>query len=194
MLRRIICCYNSNDITSQTKNNVIDVSITDNSDMQLNNKKKPYNPDAWFDSLDAPVEWSDTISFVPSISRGFCIKTYDGDTITIAAKLPYEESPTYRFTVRLNGIDCPEIKGKTEDEKECAQLAKTEINKLVYQKTVTLKNIKIEKYGRILADVYVGGLNVNNHLLEKRLAVRYDGGTKNSPQSWMKYHMTGDIH
>lgn len=59
--------------------------------------------------------WADTIPFVHPVNSGICIKVYDGDTITIAAKLPYKGSPIYRFSVRLNGIDTPEIKGKTND-------------------------------------------------------------------------------
>lgn len=34
------------------------------------------------------VKWSDTVPFVPPITSGRVIKVYDGDTITIAAKLP----------------------------------------------------------------------------------------------------------
>ena len=55
-----------------------------------------------------------SILFVPPITEGEVIHVYDGDTITIVSKLPYDESPLYRFSVRLAGIDCAEIKGKTE--------------------------------------------------------------------------------
>ena len=118
---------------------------------------------------------------------------YDGDTITIASKLPYDTSPLYRFSVRLNGIDCPEMKGKDEDEKECAQIAKKEMNDLIMNKMVTLKNIQTEKYGRILADVYIGDLHLNQHMIEKRLAVAYDGGTKMKPTNWMNYYCKGEM-
>ena len=67
------------------------------------------------------IEWKDCKAFVPPINSGYVVKVYDGDTITIASKLPYPESPLYRFAVRLNGIDTPEIKGKNEDEKKAAQ-------------------------------------------------------------------------
>ena len=139
------------------------------------------------------AEWKDTIAFVPPISQGVVIKVYDGDTITIAAKLPYKESPLYRFSVRLNGIDCPEIKGSNENEKHCAQLAKEEMSKLVLGKVVYLKNIETEKYGRILADVYLEDLHLNKHMLEKRLAVKYDGGTKVCTNNWMDYYLKGEI-
>ena len=64
---------------------------------------------------------------------------------------------------------------------------------LILNKIVTLKNVQTEKYGRILADVYIDNLHLNTYLLEKRLAVAYDGGTKISPENWMHYYYTGEM-
>jgi micrococcal nuclease len=136
------------------------------------------------------IEWKDTIEFTFPIEGGRVIKVYDGDTITIAAKLPFDNSPLYRLSVRLNGIDTPEIKGKTEDEKTAAKLVKDELSKLILNKRVSLKNIQTEKYGRILADVYIGELHINQWLVTEKYAVKYDGGTKKSPESWLKYRST----
>jgi len=133
------------------------------------------------------IEWKDTIEFTFPIEGGRVIKVYDGDTITIASKLPFDNSPLYRLSVRLNGIDTPEIKGKTEDEKTAAKLVKDELSKLILNKRVSLKNIQTEKYGRILADVYIGELHINQWLITEKYAVKYDGGTKKSPESWLKY-------
>ena len=134
------------------------------------------------------LKWEDTIPFVFPISEGQVIKVYDGDTITIASKMPYPESPMYRFSVRLNGIDTPEIKGKNADEKEIAKKARDELSALILNKIVTLKNVQSEKYGRILADVYLEDVSINDWLIEKRFAVKYDGGTKQIPESWKTYH------
>jgi endonuclease YncB( thermonuclease family) len=142
---------------------------------------------------DNKIEWKDTVPFIPPIEKGMVIKVYDGDTITIASKLPYFDSLLYRFSVRLNGIDCPEIKGKDEIEKKCAQIAKQELTNLIMHKVVTLKNVGTEKYGRILADVYLDDLHLNKYMLDKRLAVKYDGGTKISPSNWMNYYETGEL-
>ena len=119
-----------------------------------------------------------SIPFIPPITEGQVINVYDGDTITIVSKLPYDASPLYRFSVRLAGIDCAEIKGKTEHERELAQEAKCALQKLIFNKVVTLKNLKTEKYGRVLADVYLGDLHVNQWLLDNNYAVQYSGGTK----------------
>ena len=62
--------------------------------------------------LNSPIHWQDTTPFVPPISGGQVIKVYDADTITIAAKIDIPNSPLYRFSVRLNGVDAPEIHGK----------------------------------------------------------------------------------
>lgn len=132
--------------------------------------------------------WADTIPFVHPVNSGICIKVYDGDTITIAAKLPYKGSPIYRFSVRLNGIDTPEIKGKTNDEKQCAVLARDTLKELILGKRVELRNVQNEKYGRILAEVYCDEINLNEWMITQRFAVKYDGGTKMSPISWMAYH------
>lgn len=120
----------------------------------------------------------DAIQFVPPITEGEVIKVYDGDTITIVSKLPYDASPLYRFSVRLAGIDSAEIKGKTDKEKALAQEAKNALQDLILHKVISLKNLKTEKYGRILADVYIGELHVNQWLLDNNYAVKYLGGTK----------------
>ena len=86
------------------------------------------------------------IAFVPPISSGTVIKVYDGDTITITSKLPYDSSPLYKFSVRLNGIDCPEIKGKCETEKEVAKVARDTLSSKIMGKVIQLKNVQTEKY------------------------------------------------
>jgi micrococcal nuclease len=141
------------------------------------------------------IKWEDTIEFTFPIKGGRVIKVYDADTITIASRLPYEESPMYRLSVRLNGIDTPEMKGKgvSDEEKEAAKMARDFVANLVLNKFVRLENITSEKYGRILADVYVGDIHLNELLLKERYAVKYDGGTKAKPTSWLKYRLTNEV-
>ena len=141
------------------------------------------------------IKWEDTQEFTFPIKGGRVIKVYDADTITIASKLPYDESPLYRLSVRLNGIDTPEMKGKevSNEEKEAAKAAREFVYNLVFNKFVRLENVESEKYGRILADVYIGDIHLNDLLLKERYAVKYDGGTKRKPVSWLKYKLTGDF-
>lgn len=139
------------------------------------------------------IKWEDTIEFTFPIKGGRVIKVYDGDTITIASRLPYEESPLYRLSVRLAGIDTPEIKGKTPDEKTAAKNARNALAGLVMNKYVSLQNIESEKYGRILADVYLDNIHVNAWMIEQRYGIKYEGKTKVAPTSWLKYQETGEM-
>jgi len=143
------------------------------------------------DGTDIKIE--DTVEFTFPIKGGRVIKCYDADTITIASKLPYNDSPLYRLSVRLNGIDAPEIKGKNEEEKEVAKQARNFVTNLILNKYVRLENVESEKYGRILADVYIGDVHINELLIKERYAVKYDGGTKLKPTSWLKYKTTGEM-
>ena len=206
MLQRFICCLRTRNnipaavtLTASNQKNIDEICVritsgeSPQNSISLLDTKSLYDSTEWLNKLDKTIDWKDTIQFVPPVEKGIVIKVYDGDTITIASKLPYSASPLYRFSVRLNGIDCPEIKGKDENEKQCAQIAKKEMSELILNKVVTLKNVQTEKYGRILADVYIGDLHLNKHMIEKRLAVSYDGGTKISPSNWMNYYAKGEL-
>jgi len=116
---RLFCC-----IHKPSLNHNVDVDVDVNVKINV-------------DVEDELIDYKQTIPFVPPIHDGYVVKVYDGDTITIASKLPYKESPLYRFQVRLNGIDCPEIKGQNEYEKKVALMAKLEITNLVLHKRVT---------------------------------------------------------
>lgn len=160
-----------------------------NEPVPKNEKPEPKN----FNEDGDDITWQDTVEFTFPINGGRVIKVYDGDTITIAAKLPFDNSPLYRLSVRLNGIDTPEIKGKTDDEKIAAKQVKDALSNLILNKRVSLKNIQTEKYGRILADVYIGELHINQWLIMEKYAVKYDGGTKKSPESWLKYRISDTL-
>ncbi len=186
----------NNDITNNNLNNlkIIPSSLEDVKDTNINaNKDTNINANKDIDVPPPIIEWKDTVPFTFPIENGQVIKVYDGDTITIASKLPYDASPLYRLSVRLNGIDTPEIKGKNDDEKEAAKAARNALSNLIYGKQIRLENIKSEKYGRILADVYLNQLHINDWLIRERYAVAYDGGTKKSPESWIKYRETREI-
>lgn len=142
------------------------------------------------------IKWEDTVPFTFPITSGKVIKVYDADTITIASKLPYPESPLYRLSVRLDGIDTPEMKGKgvSDEEKQSAKLARDFVANLTLNKVIRLENVATEKYGRILADVYIDDIHLNSTLVKERYAVKYDGGTKVKPVSWSKYRLTGEMN
>ena len=124
------------------------------------------------------ASYLNTTPFVPKIDTGKVIKVYDGDTITIAARLPYRDAPISRFSVRLSGIDSPEIRTHNPDEKMSAIMSRDKLHDLIFDKIVTLRNVSLEKYGRILADVYLDKLHINRWMLDNHYAIEYNGGKK----------------
>jgi endonuclease YncB( thermonuclease family) len=105
------------------------------------------------------------------------IKVYDGDSITVASRTA-GTNIVYRFSVRLAGIDAPEMNSKNNVEKERAIFVRDRLHDLVFDKIVLLKNLSIEKYGRILADVHLDSLHVNQYMIDQKYAYVYNGGKK----------------
>lgn len=103
---------------------------------------------------------------------------YDGDTFrcTIAG---YPGIVGERIGIRVNGIDTPEMRGKCDKEKKWARKAKQfAVQMLRSGDTVELRNMKRGKYFRIVADVYIDGVNLTNELIKNGLGVEYHGGKK----------------
>lgn len=142
-----------------------------------------YKPPIEIDNDVNCATWETSKPFVPEIHFCKVIKVYDGDTITIATKI-HEMSPVYRFSVRLNGIDTPEIKTHSTTEKKLAIKAKEFLSGMILDKIVELKNISIEKYGRLMADVYFEGCSMNSLMIESGYAIEYNGGKKEIPDTW----------
>lgn len=132
--------------------------------------------------------YEDVQPFIPVIKTGKIVKVYDGDTVTISARIYITETQTtklFRFNVRLRGIDSPEIKTKNEKERLLGIEARDGLRKFIMNEIVTLENIAYDKYGRILADVITNnGTNVSEWMLSNDYAVKYDGGTKHRPSEW----------
>jgi micrococcal nuclease len=131
------------------------------------------------------VNYEDTVPFALPLENCAVkvVKVYDGDTITVAFHFC---GTLYRTHVRLLGIDAPEIKGSSEEEKAHALVAREELSKLVMGKIVVLRKTekntggskKKEKFGRVLAAIYLGDLDVNTYMLNHGLALPYDGEKK----------------
>lgn len=106
------------------------------------------------------------------------ISIYDGDTF----KVDIDEYPPIigkNILVRIASVDCPEINSKDSDIKLKAYQAKIfSKNFLENGKNVTLKNMKRDKYFRIVADVIVDGKNLGDELLKNKLALPYNGNKK----------------
>ena len=103
---------------------------------------------------------------------------YDGDTCYVTA--PTLPEPLQKMSVRILGIDTPEIRAKCEEEKKLALQARELANKLFRAaEKIEFANLKWDKYGgRVLVDVYLDGELYSQKLIDAGLARPYDGGTK----------------
>lgn len=114
------------------------------------------------------------------------IRNYDADTITV--DIP-DIHPLLgeKISVRVNGIDAPELHGKRPCEKDVAKKAKILVESMLKDaKKIDLYNVGRDKYFRILADVSVDQKLVKEVLLQNKLAYEYDGGTK-SAVDWCSF-------
>jgi endonuclease YncB( thermonuclease family) len=165
-----------------------------NSKMEMKDNESPLR-DIVMCTLD--VQLKDCIAYKPDIKYGKVVKVYDGDTITIATRLKGDDT-IYKFSVRLARVDAPELRTRNEIEKKAGYVVRDHLDNFICGKMVCLKNVGYDKYGRILAEVYllkspaieikrmymngespfVEEINVSDWLLSNRYVVPYDGGTK----------------
>ena len=108
------------------------------------------------------------------------ISVYDGDTF----RVDIDSLPPIvgkNIPIRLNGVDTPEIRGKCEHEKDLAIKARDFVrNKLANAKEIKLNNLQRGKYFRVVANVVVDGVSLEQELLDKEFAYKYTGGKKSS--------------
>lgn len=106
------------------------------------------------------------------------IRVYDGDTF-YANLTGVDSLFGSNIGIRLKGIDTPEIRGSSPCVKERAIEARNFVKNLLSEAdSVVLKNCSRDKYFRILAEVYVDGVNLSELLKNSGYAKKYDGGTK----------------
>lgn len=121
--------------------------------------------------------------FLPIMDTAKCVRVYDGDTLHLGIVLPAPYGAT-RFICRLLGVDTPELRSQNLAEKALARLAREELKNLTLHKIVRVRVAGIDKYGRLLVRVGIDDIeDLSTHLIQKKLAVYYDGGRKSSV-SW----------
>jgi len=110
-----------------------------------------------------------------------CVKCYDADSIHVV--FLYNKK-FYRFICRLNGIDAAEIRSKNENEKKIAIKGKEFLESLILNKCIKVLCYNYDKYGRILVDIFSNNVYINNLLIKKKYAYKYDGKTKKNFDEW----------
>jgi len=121
--------------------------------------------------------------------RAKVVDVYDGDTITVVFKL---DGKYVKYKIRMYGYDSPEMKPskKLSNRKDIianAKYAKLKLSNKILNKTVILQCLDWDKYGRLLATVFLQysryfvcttDENINNWMVEEGLGKLYFGGKK----------------
>ena len=106
------------------------------------------------------------------------MKVYDGDSFILAAKLPYDSSPLFRFSVRMRGVISPEITSVNPKFREQAKISRDALSRLIFNKNVTLANIKIDRFGNIISNVYLDGVDVSQWMILNEFSVDRNSTSK----------------
>jgi endonuclease YncB( thermonuclease family) len=112
------------------------------------------------DALLADCTDKNTPAFLPEVERAKVLSVYDGDTVTVAARLARQGTP-WKWKVRLNGIDAPEIRGGSAATKAAAKASRDALRAEIDGQPITLTGVSYEKYGRLLATVHHNGRDMN---------------------------------
>ncbi len=93
------------------------------------------------------------------------IGNYDGDTVSVEFKI-FKKGKTefiVRDDVRIRNLNTPEVKTRNIEEKKAGLAAKVKLkNILLKAKQIDLKKCEREKYGRMLCEVWVDGVDLIN--------------------------------
>ena len=119
----------------------------------------------------------------PKIYDAIILKVIDGDTFKAKVRLWNDLEKT--ASLRIRGIDTPELRGKCAQEKKLARQARAKLSQLFGIKKrgdrpkVSLQNVVPGKYHRYIADVFTPeGQNVAETLVEAGLARLYRRGKR----------------
>ena len=108
------------------------------------------------------------------------LRVVDGDTVDVLLDLSFGVFRKVR--IRANGIDTPESRTRNKREKELGLAAKARMKNLCGKKVYveSLNKGKLDKYGRLLANLYTEKENNNIclTLIKEGHAVKYDGTKK----------------
>jgi micrococcal nuclease len=112
-------------------------------------------------------------------------RVVDGDTIDVVLDLGFDI--LYKSRVRLYGIDTPESRTRDKDEKARGKMAGAFLEEAIEDGEKVIIQTKLKdsrgKFGRILGDVIVDDININQLMVKCHLAVAYHGQSKNDVEA-----------
>ena len=107
-------------------------------------------------------------------------RVVDGDTVDVILDLGFDI--LYKSRVRLFGIDTPESRTRDKDEKARGKMASAFLENAINNGNSVVIQTKLKdsrgKFGRVLGDVVVDGVNINQSMVDNHLAVKYFGQSK----------------
>ena len=107
-------------------------------------------------------------------------RVVDGDTIDVDIDLGFSII-LKKQRVRLLGINAPESRTRDLVEKEKGLAAKAKVQEMCpVGSNVVIKTYldKKGKFGRLLGEILIDEVNLNNYLVEHRFATEYSGGSR----------------
>ena len=105
-------------------------------------------------------------------------RVVDGDTVDVLIDLGFDIA--YASRVRLYGIDTPESRTRDKDEKARGLISKDFLKSWLDKGSVVIRTRKDKKgkFGRILGEMVVDDININELMIEEHHAVKYHGQSK----------------
>ena len=96
----------------------------------------------------------------PAVIEGQVVRVHDGDTITVL-------EAKKEFRIRLDGIDAPEL------NQAYGKASKRFAWDFAFGKRAVVRVSGIDRYGRYLGEVFVGGHSLNRAIVAAGLAWQY---------------------
>ena len=112
---------------------------------------------------------------------GKVVGVHDGDTITLL------DGDKTQYKIRFNRIDAPELK------QDFGNKSKENLSDMVFGKEVTLRYNKIDKYRRIVGNIYLDGKDMNLEQIKAGFAWHYKKYQDEQSESDRKAYAEAEI-
>lgn len=133
----------------------------------------------------------DDIPHENEIILGRVVNVYDGDTCKVV--FLHRGKYPMKISIRIMGVDTPEISRASEEEKEAGKLVRDQVSSMILGKVVLIRMLEWDKYGgRVVGDVFLTddmscpSLNtfktLSYYLIGNNYAHVYDG--RKAKQGW----------
>ncbi len=106
------------------------------------------------------TETVESSKLYPDVKVSRLLRVIDGDTFACDID-EHSAIAGKNISIRLRGINTPELKSRNEEERKFATLEKQRLSELLNNaQTIELRNLRRDKYFRINADVYIDGVDI----------------------------------